>query len=154
MLWCRQRPVGVGSAEGCRGEARDGVVNSSIAIPRVAVSKTPHLFFKKSQRWHEPVLQLGETNQVARCETRDWPEVVVNRLPFLLEYLKYSSIGARGVEAFSRRTGIEHHLDPSKRARLCWYAIDSQFFNASTLRAHADSWFVVNGLQFSWLAGL
>jgi len=118
------------------------------------LAKLLTFFFKKSQRWHEPVLQLGETNQVARCETRDWSEVVVNRLPFLLEYLKYSSIGARGVEAFSRRTGIEHHLDPSKRARLCWYAIDSQFFNASTLRAHADSWFVVNGLQFSWLAGL
>lgn len=50
MLWCKQRLVEVGSAEGRGEEARGGVVYLSIVIPRMVISKTTHFpacFLKK-----------------------------------------------------------------------------------------------------------
>jgi len=60
VLWCRQRLVEAGSAEGRGEEARGGIAYSSIDIPKMVISKTPHFpacfsfYLKKAEMARSP----------------------------------------------------------------------------------------------------
>ena len=54
------------------------------------------------------------------------------------EYL-HASHSTRGVEAFFKKTAIAYCGDPSKKAKLGWYAIAVFFKNASTPRVEGSS---------------